>query len=80
MALEQTVNADSKSKGGIIGISQNPSALDCWFLTSHERASDTTALKNMFTQECDHVDIHKEASAKRVTRDETDVQKLVSYN
>ena len=49
MALEQTINTDSKSKGGIIGISQNPGALDRWFLTSHERASVTTALKNMFT-------------------------------
>ena len=78
MALEQTINADSKSKGGIIGISQNPGALDRWFLTSHERASVTTALKKMFTQEHDHVDIHKEAGAKRVARDEGDVQKLVS--
>jgi len=59
MALEQTIKADSKSKGGTIGISQNPGTLDCWFLTSHERASVTTALKNMFTQEHDHVDIHK---------------------
>ena len=78
MALEQTINADSKSKGGIIGISQNTGALDRWFLTSHERASVTTALKKMFTQEHDHVDIHKEAGAKRVARDEGDVQKLVS--
>ena len=78
MALEQTINADSKSKGGIIGISQNPGALDRWFLTSHERASVTTALKKMFMQEHDHVDIHKEAGAKRVARDEGDVQKLVS--
>ena len=78
MALEQTINADSKSKRGIIGISQNPGALDCWFLTSHERASVTAALKIMVTQEHDHVDIHKEAEAKRVARDEADVQKLVS--
>ena len=33
----------------------------------------------MFTQEHDHVDIHKEAGAKRVARDEADVQKLVSW-
>ena len=78
MVLEQTINADSKSKGGIIRISQNPGALDCWFLTSHERVSVTTALKKMFTQEHDHVDIHKEAGAKRVACNEADVQKLVS--
>ena len=45
MALEQSINADSKSRGGIIGISQNPGALDRWFLTSYERASVTIALK-----------------------------------
>ena len=37
MALEQTINRDSKTKGGIIGISQKPGALNCWFITSHER-------------------------------------------
>ena len=78
MALEQSINADSKSRGGIIGISQNPGALDRWFLTSHERASVTTALKDMFTQERGRVDVHKEAAAKRVARDEADVQKLIS--
>ena len=78
MALEQSINADSKSRGGIIGISQNPGALDRWFLTSHERASVTTALKDMFTQERGRVDVHKEAAVKRVARDEADVQKLIS--
>lgn len=45
MALEQSINADSKSKGGVIGITQNQSALQKWFITAHERASVTTALK-----------------------------------
>ena len=48
MALEQSINADSKSKGGIVGISQSPAALERWFLTAHERASITTALREMF--------------------------------
>ena len=64
-------------EGGIIGVSQNPDALDRWFLTSHERASVTTALKDMFTPEQDRVDGHKEAASKRVARDEADVQKLI---
>ena len=45
MALEQSINADSKSKGGIVEITQSPAALNRWFLTAHERASITTALK-----------------------------------
>ena len=78
MALEQSINTDSKSKGGIIGISQNPGALDRWFLTSHERASVTTAVKDMYMQERDIVHPHKEAGTKRVARDKADVQKLIT--
>ena len=48
MALEQSINADSKSKGGIVGMSQSPAALERWFLTAHERASVTTAFKEMY--------------------------------
>ena len=47
MALEQSINADSKSKAGIVGISQSPAALERWFLTAHERACITTALREM---------------------------------
>ena len=66
MALELTINVDFKSEGGIIGISQNSGVLDCWFLTSHKRASVTRALEKMFTQEHDLIDIHKQAGEKRV--------------
>ena len=37
MALEPIINIESKTGEGIIGISKNPSALQRWFLTSHER-------------------------------------------
>lgn len=47
MALEQSINADSKAKGGIIGISIMPSTLQRCFLTSHERAAITSSLKSM---------------------------------
>ena len=79
MALVQSVNADSKSKGGIIGISQSPAALQRWFLTSHERAFVTTALKEAYcVHDSDRVGTHKEAAPKRLARDEDDVQKLVN--
>ena len=79
MALEQSINADSNSRGGIIRISQNPGALDRWFLTSHEHASVTTAVKDMYMQGHDIVRAHEEAGTKRVTRDEADVQKLIMF-
>ncbi|KAJ8034927.1 hypothetical protein HOLleu_21955 [Holothuria leucospilota] len=47
MALEQSINRDSKTKGGIVGISKESGALDRWFLTSHHRAAIITALKYM---------------------------------
>ena len=54
MALEQSINADSKSKGGIVGISQSPAAQERWFLTAHERASVTTALREMYGDDENH--------------------------
>ena len=63
---------------GIIGISQNPGTIDRWFLTSHERATVIAAVKNMYMQKRDAVCPHNEACAKRVARDEADVQKLIS--
>ena len=61
MASEQSVNLDSKSQGGIVGITQKPEALERWFLTCHERAAIT----------------HKESSLARKRRDDEDVQKLM---
>ena len=66
MALEQSINADSKSSGGVIGISQSPSALERWFLTIHERASITSAFKAMFGLQDGEQASHKEAAPRRV--------------
>jgi len=79
MALEQSVNLDSKKHGGIIGITHKPGALERWFLTSHERAAITTATKEMCgLQDSDQIGTHKESSQNRMSRDEADVQKLIS--
>jgi len=47
MAIEQSINLDSKKGGGIIGITKQPGALDRWFLISDERAAMTSATKLM---------------------------------
>ena len=47
MALEQSINRDSKTKGGIVGISQNPGALRHWFVTSHKRTAIARAVREM---------------------------------
>ena len=74
MALQQSINPDSKSSGGVIGISQSPSALERWFLTIHERASITSALKAMFGLQDGEQASYKEAAPRRVRRDEEDDQ------
>ena len=79
LALEQSVNRDSKSKGRIIGNSQNPNALDRWFLTCHERAAITTAFKDICClNNCNENRFHKEGSSTRIHRDESDVEKIVN--
>jgi hypothetical protein len=79
MALEQSINLDSKKRGGIIGITQKPGALERWFLTSHERAAITTVTKQMCGLQDSHMfGVHKEMGTNRMNRDETDVQKILS--
>ena len=78
-ALEQSINLDSKTTGGIIGISQRPGALERWFLTCHERAAITTAMKEMCAlEDSDRVGTHREAAPRRMLRDDDDVRKLLT--
>ena len=80
MALEQSINLDLKSKGGIFGISLNTNALHRWFLTCHERAAITSAVRWMCgSDDPDRIGTHKEAIPKRVERDENDVQKIITF-
>lgn len=63
VALEQSVNLDCKSKGGIIGISKKHTAVDKWFLMDNDMTSITTRLKAMagyHNRSPDHVHTHKE--------------------
>ena len=70
---------DSKSKGGIVGISLNADALHRWFLTCHERAAITSAVRRMCgSDDPDRIGTHKEAALKRVERYENDVQKIIT--
>ena len=78
MTLKQSINLDSKSKGGIVGISLNADALHRWFLTCHERAAITSAVRRMCgSDDPDQIGTHKEATLTRVERDENDVQKII---
>ena len=79
LALEQSINRDSKTKGGLIGSTRSDLTMNKWLLTSHFRADIVATTKKMCSifdePECSTV--HKEAGQSRVSRDENDVQKLV---
>ena len=76
MALEQSLNCDAALHGGIIGLTQNQEATVRWFLTEHKRA-EMMHLCGM--EERSSVDTkHTEYGAKRMTKDEKDVQALTS--
>ena len=47
MAIEQSVTRDSRTKVRIFGFSIRPGALTRWFFTAYERATLTTATKQM---------------------------------
>ena len=77
MALEQSINLDSKTKGGIIGITRRPSPLWKWFLTAHEKTATMTATKRMIDLDESTRSTHKESSKVRVQRDENDIKKVI---
>ena len=75
--IEQTINRDTKSKGGIIGFSLNKGAVQRWLLTSHERAAITQACRDTAgLHVADGDDVVKEIGKARMTADERDVEKV----
>ena len=60
-ATEQSLNCDTKSTGGIVGISKNPGGVLHWVLTAHLRAEFLHCLKEIvgLNAEADAVHVHK---------------------
>ena len=78
MALEQSINCDSKSKGGFGW--HNSTGWCSWSVVfdKSRSAAITRSLKDMCGVENDKVGTHKETSVTRIEREEKDVQRLVS--
>ena len=72
MALEQTVKRDSKTKGGIVGVTGTEETRDRWALTAHIMAAATTSFKVM-SGTLPGSSFHKELGSQRIERDENDV-------
>ena len=76
--MEQTLNRNTKTKGGIIGFSLKKGAVQRWMLTAHARASFVDRCREMASSHPqDEIKGHKELGAVRKRRDEEDVQKVM---
>ncbi|KAL8601861.1 hypothetical protein ACOMHN_020596 [Nucella lapillus] len=75
-ALEQTVNREAKSQGGIIGFTLRKGALLRWLITRHVTGSYAEAMKMMCTT-ASRPDIHEELGSSRMKRDASDVGKII---
>ena len=80
MGIEQSMNRDCGVHGGPTGIATNTEALHRWCLTSHLRASVTYAFKTNLCGlgEDDRNYTHKEATTNRISKDATQMMKIVS--
>ena len=78
MAIEQTVNRDTKTPGRLIGMSTNASTTQHWSLTAHDRAGIASSCRDLAGIVNDKSSVHKEATPSRLKRNEEDVQSLIS--
>ena len=76
-ALEQMVNRDGKSQGGVIGLTLRKSALTRWLVTRHVTSEYADAFKSLTTDHNVNGTRHKELGKGRIVKDEEDVMKIV---
>lgn len=76
-AIEQTCNRDSKTKGGITGITLNRGAVQRWILSHPERSAITRQCEMMAGMQHEERG-HKELDATRIAKDNAAVLSLVS--
>ena len=79
-AIEQSMNRETKTTGGIVGFSRHPGTVQRWVLTAHDRA----AVADVCMEHCGLDDateerdtMHKECQTSRMARDETDVLHVI---
>ena len=77
MAIEQTCNCDSKTTGGIKGLTLKKGAVNRWLLSHHKRANIMKECKFMADKDQEGR-IRKDLHKVRIERDEQDLQNLVA--
>lgn len=77
-AIEQTANRDSKTSGGLTGISLNRAASQRWILTQPHRAAITRKCEQMANLVSDDVQGTKELSRSQILKDERDIKSIMA--
>ncbi|KAL1268455.1 hypothetical protein QQF64_033818 [Cirrhinus molitorella] len=76
-AIEQTCNRDSKTKGGLTGLTQNRDAVHRWILSQHERAAIARQCEAM-AGKCPDIRKRKDLDSTRIHSDEKAVTRIIS--
>ena len=77
MAIEQSINHDCGTLGGLTGLKTNVSAMERWFLTAHLKGNVATATKAMLGIGVDYPAIpHKESTVSRIEKDEICIENI----
>ena len=77
--VEKTVIRDSKSEGGVIGITRNTAALLHWTLTRHRMGEYSKAIRERAGIGLDKDTTHASTKKSSIKRDEDDCQKMIDY-
>jgi len=77
-ALEQSINREAKSQGGVIGYTLRKGALVRWLLTRHITGEYAERFKEMCTP-TKSKNTHEELGRARVTKDQNDVKVIKEY-
>ena len=77
MALEQTVNKDSKIKREIVGVTGMEGTEIRQALTAHMVAVATTSFRVMSGTSAGSSSFHKELGSQRIERDENDQHNII---
>ena len=76
MVLEQTLNRDSKIKGGIIGVAQDNSSVEKWTLTSHLRSAVKSNLFSLPTKHLNDPTLEKKNDKVKINKMTDDILKV----
>ena len=79
-AIEQSINHNCETLGGLTGLKTNVSTMERLFLTAHLKANVATATKAMLVIGVDHPAIpHKESTVSRIEKDEICIENIIGF-